>query len=697
MHSDFVDLLVMAALPDERDAIIDADWGAFGRLDWQEMYTPGEKRYEIAEVDGTIGSIRIAVAVTLGQASERMGALTAHHIAYLRPQCAVLVGICAGNPKLDASYGRVLVPASVLKAYGGKTVIAASGADDEHRPDGDQIQSRPPGGFDRLMSFAVSWSRRYRETHPLPESLESEKLRFAAAFLSYRPQLDQHPSAQQTPSGDRIFPAYDYIAAREIESGNLTKRTPHQITKIGRRAFESLCTIHKESPQFECQIGGALATGPDVTEDPDLFAKLHRRYSRHVVGYEREAFGFLQAASDVELNAAFVAKGVQDYACDPKTDRFRRFAARAAASFAIDYTLTHADRWLSRHRVAPDGRRQLSAWPLAWSADWTRSEAARLYGLFESSGQQAIVIEGPRLSGKTRLASALCECARQAKPEPNVILLQMKQLVRDSNGVSNEVEFLKRVLHQMWEGLKEKHQWAPQQQDLSDLLNELKFVFRRKNNTPVYLVIEDADVSLWFGEPQALGIARASIQRLYGALGAVIDAAADETCRAVRQIFTTIRTASELSDSYRVSPFNKAAQIPLLPFAESDVSALAQAAGVTNEQDHLFLFSETGGHRSLIWTILSSWANRSPSQQKGALPKDLSDIPEVATALEILKRDLDHEPNLGSAFKELCRNIPQSRDVCRRLVRRMFARCDETNEYRVLSPLMQRNFTTYPD
>jgi CHAT domain len=351
----------------------------------------------------------------------------------------------------------------------------------------------------------------------------------------------------------------------------------------------------------------------------------------------------------------------------------------------------------AHHRGPVDGASSLSVQhttgQLSWSAFWTRTEAERLYSLFELSGQQAIILEGPRLSGKTRLASALCDIARSSHSQSVILLLQMKQLIRDAVGLPTEQQFLRRVLQRIWDGLGQNDHWTPQNDDLSDLYLELVVMFRRLNGTPIYLAVEDADVALWIDDPQLRGTARASTARLYSALGAIIDAPADETCRAVRQIFTTVHTAAELSNTYRVSPFNKASQAPLRPFTPKEVDELGQAAGLTKPEERSFVYSEAGGHRSLVWTILGTWAGRAKTDRNKQIPRDLLEIPEVEAVLQILKRDLDYERDLSLAFLELCQGAVPSRDISRRLERRMLAAHGEGESCHVLSSLMRRSFT----
>jgi hypothetical protein len=86
-------------------------------------------------------------------------------------------------------------------------------------------------------------------------------------------------------------------------------------------------------PGFKIHIA-PIATGAEVTEDEGIFPRLAASM-RQVLGVEMEAsaLGALAEAHNVPI---LVAKGVSDFGDRFKDDRYRHFAARAAAECLIE-------------------------------------------------------------------------------------------------------------------------------------------------------------------------------------------------------------------------------------------------------------------------------------------------------------------------------------------------------------------------
>jgi hypothetical protein len=197
--SEPVDLLVMTTLPDERDAVLHKDTGAFLDLDWQDKRTSRGKIYTEAILDDP-KNFRVAVAMTRDQGTEPMAALTMHMLSALDPRCAVLIGICAGDG-VDAQYCDVVVPDFVAKGYGGKRT---EGKPD--KPDGDRRRALRLFELDEIERFALKWSPEYARVWPRPTlPYYKNRRRLIEGFA-------QHEEGQPHPSSRRQdFEDYDTI------------------------------------------------------------------------------------------------------------------------------------------------------------------------------------------------------------------------------------------------------------------------------------------------------------------------------------------------------------------------------------------------------------------------------------------------------------------------------------------------------
>jgi hypothetical protein len=147
---------------------------------------------------------------------------------------------------------------------------------------------------------------------------------------------------RDSPEFDRACPDWSAVLPRLWKRKWLGK--PLTLTAIGRDRATELELLHPRGlpapPGFSVRVA-PMATGAAVNEDAGIFARLSHSM-RKVLGVEMEAsaLGALGEALDVPV---VVAKGVSDYGDPFKDDRFRDFAARAAAECLIALLRQAAD------------------------------------------------------------------------------------------------------------------------------------------------------------------------------------------------------------------------------------------------------------------------------------------------------------------------------------------------------------------
>jgi hypothetical protein len=355
-HEDYVDLLVMVALEDERDAILHPTKGLLRQNQWSELESRHGETYHLGTLETDHEPIRVAVGLPAGlQGSLAMGNKTTSLISELHPRFAVLVGVCAGDGEL-ARYGDVIVPNTVFnEVEGGKRT------DDQFSPDGFHREGQHFDSADQFIKFAALWKPRFLARNPRPEDLDGFVYELVSCLQEYTNGIGAHPGQRE--SAFRIPDAtirqlLDKFGARGYLRQNAAGH--HVLTKSGLNWFKSLGQRPSPPREFECLFDRHLVTVRDVEENDDVFRRLKIAHGRHVAAVEREAIGFLNAAKG-KVDGYFVAKAVQDYARFPKTDHYRMFAAKASAAFAIEFVATRAH--VSRWRIVPRPQQQIELPP----------------------------------------------------------------------------------------------------------------------------------------------------------------------------------------------------------------------------------------------------------------------------------------------------------------------------------------------
>lgn len=128
----------------------------------------------------------------------------------------------------------------------------------------------------------------------------------------------------------------------------------YQLPKHWKRPAESFsCSLpnakwKRERPipmdgeAWSIRVGG-IATGKDLVRDPTIWDRLAKNQNRKILGIEMEASAVGWVAEAYDVRRKIVVKGAMDHGDGSKSDKCRRFAARAAAEVLLRFLRAHVD------------------------------------------------------------------------------------------------------------------------------------------------------------------------------------------------------------------------------------------------------------------------------------------------------------------------------------------------------------------
>lgn len=315
------DVLLVTALKEEFDAaLLSFTYGSAdvsGVEQWTDFKPPAaaECKRGAFQLNGTtLFNIVVARPARMGGIhTSLMAAVLGYH---LKPGCLVMCGVCAGNPK--------------VVALGDVVVSELTYQHDEGRSDPSAFE-----GDHRQIPISKAWKA-------AAEAVDATKLpSYATASASEaRFWLLQRLHAGEDP---RRHPArLRYLAKGEwrsvinalVDDGVIEReRLGFRLTAAGMDEVEYLMAIDVDPPE-RMPIGikvGPIASGNAVVKDGVTWESLGRMGVRTVAALEMEGAALALVAHGLEIPQWIVMKGVMDHADPRKDDRFKPFAARAAA------------------------------------------------------------------------------------------------------------------------------------------------------------------------------------------------------------------------------------------------------------------------------------------------------------------------------------------------------------------------------
>jgi nucleoside phosphorylase len=334
-----MDVLLICALKDEYDqvrAVIDG----LVEPGWVESVGPGSWIVAdacFASPTGAPLSIRTSWASQMGR--ERAQAVASMLIQAHPAHCLAMSGICAGR-RGKVALGDVIF-ADLLWSYDtGKSVVE----DGEEKFQGDTLPYRPlPVWVQRMQNMAVLPTATWLEDRPALPLEQQEDWILLQILASDTPS--EHPEFEIA------CPDWSAAVARLWKRKWLEK--PLVLTDAGRARATELLLLYPKGlpapPSFQLHVA-PIATGAAVTEDEGIFPRLVS-VMRKVLAVEMEASA-LGALGEMHNLPVVVAKAVSDYGDQFKDDRYRKFAARAAAEHLIAFLRSAID--LLSDRVGTD-------------------------------------------------------------------------------------------------------------------------------------------------------------------------------------------------------------------------------------------------------------------------------------------------------------------------------------------------------
>ncbi|WNV06457.1 effector-associated domain EAD1-containing protein [Candidatus Methylospira mobilis] len=317
-----VDVLLICALKDEYDQVIEVTDGLLD-TEWEKKTLPDG--WLVADgcfhtPSGIPLIIRTTHANHMGR--EKAQAVASKLIHEHPTRCIAMSGICGGRRE-KVTLGDVIF-ADALWSYDAGKITVESG---QQRFQGDTIQYRPlPVWIQRMQHMTIQPNTPWLLQRPAL-SLEHQE-----DWVLLRILAGDDPS--QHSEFNTACPDWSKVLPQLWRKKWLEK--PLVLTPGGRERAEELNLLYPhglpEPDGFQIHVA-PIATGAAVTEDGTIFSRLAESM-RKVLGIEMEASA-LGALGEIHDIPVLVAKGVSDYGDDFKDDRYRKFAARAAAECLI--------------------------------------------------------------------------------------------------------------------------------------------------------------------------------------------------------------------------------------------------------------------------------------------------------------------------------------------------------------------------
>ncbi len=324
------DVLLICALKDEydhvlrvRDGLVEPGW----------IETPGPKGWIVSDGSFTTPTgrpLRIRTTWATHMGREQAQAVASMLIHEQPARCLAMSGICAGR-RGKVALGDVIFADRLWSYDSGKSTVE----DGTTKFEGDSFQFHPPSTWiQRMQHFVIPKDAIWLVNRPaLP--LEHQEDWVLLRLLAGQIPIEHADFKTSCPDWSAVLPRL--WTRKWVEQ-------PLILTEMGRKQAGKLQLLYPNGlpspPDFQRHVA-PIATGASVTEDEGIFPRLSTSM-RKVLGVEMEASA-LGALGNVLGLPVIVAKAVSDYGDAFKDDRYRQFAARAAAECLIALLRDAAD------------------------------------------------------------------------------------------------------------------------------------------------------------------------------------------------------------------------------------------------------------------------------------------------------------------------------------------------------------------
>jgi nucleoside phosphorylase/tetratricopeptide (TPR) repeat protein len=326
-----VDVLIVTAVKEEYDAVLQAGMSAQPGSDWEVR--PGAIGLDVAfrtflAADG--GTLRVAVTRSMEMGGVAAALSTSPLLKEYRPKCLAMTGVCAGR-RGKVALGDVIIADRLWSYDTGKSEVRfdAEGHRQERRLHDIRTYQLHATWKQKAESFTPPEGSDWLELRP--RTLEAQR-----DWLLQRFARAEEPGVH--PERSKKCANYTEVLeglwkARWLEDGTLS------LTEEGRRQLERQRVLYPEGlPEpapFRVHVG-PIATGNTVVQDPAIFEALSESV-RGVLGLEMEASAIGAIADLHQIPYMVVMKGIMDFADAEKRDHFKSFAARASAECLLAF------------------------------------------------------------------------------------------------------------------------------------------------------------------------------------------------------------------------------------------------------------------------------------------------------------------------------------------------------------------------
>lgn len=339
------DVLIICALKDEYDQLMRVSDGILAP-GWQETPTSDGQTVadtQFADETGKTFAVRATWLTAMGR--EMAIAVAATRLATDNYKCLAMCGICAGRQS-KVALGDVIFADRLWSYDAGKIVVTEDGEVFQ----GDQLQFNPSANWIQRMQTLTTYNRSWLSERP--------ELTLEAQEDWVMPKLAAGLAPRAIPEWETFCPDWPVVQARLIKRKWITSTLT--ITEKGNEFLGSGKVLHRAS-DFTVHVG-PMATGAKVVEDDSLFDRLATG-NRKILAIDMEASG-LAVLGTITNVPVVVAKGVSDFATTLKDDRYRQFAARAAAECLIKLLRNSTDLFMEAGKTQPGPNVSSSAVPL---------------------------------------------------------------------------------------------------------------------------------------------------------------------------------------------------------------------------------------------------------------------------------------------------------------------------------------------
>ncbi len=407
------DVLIVTAVPEEHQAVIEAGGGASA---WTEHEGPMRLSvfFRDIDVDGG-GTLTIAVtqAFIMGGPSAIIAAAAA--LKEYDVRCLAMCGVCAGR-RGDVALGDVIVADRVWQYGAGKR--KAGIVDGKHvveeQEDIEMYRLHPPAWKQAAERFELDPKAKWLALRP--RSFEEQGDWILERVLRGADPTTDADSKTKCANLDK--------ALTTLWKKDLLADGTLDLTETGRKHIQRVLLLNRNAlpePKTPEVRVGPIASGNQVMQD-QVFERLSASV-RKVLGVEMEAAAIGALAYSLGLEYSVVMKGVMDHADADKSDNFKPFAARASAECLLAFVKQHVPPRATRDDpVLASGTEDLSEKKKASPANLLNARhqvvpfhgrnelLAELRGWCEGDGDvRARLIHAAGGMGKTRLAIELCE------------------------------------------------------------------------------------------------------------------------------------------------------------------------------------------------------------------------------------------------------------------------------------------------